>query len=125
MGFIFYLQQKYLTPPTTTTLTPEQETQHRIMKRVMPLIFPLFLYSAPSGLTLYILTSSTIGILESRYIRAHVDSLDLTTPSKKSKQPSVWQKAMAEAQRRQQEKAGGGGDSSSRRDRSRGKKRGR
>jgi len=76
MGVIFYLQQKYLTPPNPN-ITPEQESQQKIMKIVFPLIFPLMLYSAPSGLTLYIMTSSMLGILESRYIRAHIDSLDL------------------------------------------------
>ncbi len=81
MGVIFFLQQKYLTPPNPTA-TPEQEQQQKIMKIVFPLIFPLMLYSAPSGLTLYIMTSSTLGILESRYIRAHIDSLDLDKDAK-------------------------------------------
>lgn len=76
MGVIFFLQQKYLTPPNPN-ITPEQESQQKIMKIVFPLIFPLMLYSAPSGLTLYIMTSSMLGIMESRYIRTHIDSLDL------------------------------------------------
>ncbi len=80
MGVIFYLQQKYLTPPNPN-MTPEQEQQQKIMRIVFPIIFPLFLYAAPSGLTLYIITSSTIGILESRYIRAHIDALDLDRES--------------------------------------------
>ncbi len=81
MGVIFYLQQKYLTPPNPN-MTPEQESQQKIMKIVFPLVFPLMLYSAPSGLTLYIMTSSMLGILESRYIRAHIDALDLDKDSK-------------------------------------------
>lgn len=81
MGVIFFLQQKYLTPPNPN-ITPEQENQQKIMKIVFPLIFPLMLYSAPSGLTLYIMTSSMLGILESRYIRAHIDSLDLDKDAK-------------------------------------------
>ena len=40
---------------------------------MMIFLFPLMLYSAPSGLTLYILTSSSIGIIESRHIRRQVD----------------------------------------------------
>jgi len=76
MGVIFYLQQKYLTPPNPN-MTPEMEQQQKIMRIVFPLLFPIMLYTAPSGLTLYIITSSTIGILESRYIRAHIDALDL------------------------------------------------
>jgi membrane protein insertase Oxa1/YidC/SpoIIIJ len=41
-------------------------------------------FNAPSGLTLYFVTNSTLGILESRWIRAHINTLDLekkpTTP---------------------------------------------
>ena len=77
MGLIFYLQQKYMTPPSTGTQTPEQEQMQKIMRWMLVLTFPLFLYGAPSGLTLYIVTSSTIGILESRWIRKKVDTMDL------------------------------------------------
>ena len=79
MGLIFFLQQKYMTPPTTGTQTPEQEQMQKIMRWMLVLTFPLFLYGAPSGLTLYIVTSSTIGILESRWIRKKVDAMDLDT----------------------------------------------
>ena len=41
----------------------------------MLVLFPVMLYGAPSGLTLYILTSSVIGTLESRYIRGHIKKL--------------------------------------------------
>lgn len=77
MAGLFWVQQKYMAPPTTATMTPEQEMQTKIMRFMMIVMMPLFLYSAPSGLTLYILTSSTIGILESRYIRSHVDKMDI------------------------------------------------
>ena len=72
LGVLFFLQQKYMSPPTTT-MTPEQEAQQKIMRTMMIFLFPLMLYSAPSGLTLYILTSSSIGIIESRHIRRQVD----------------------------------------------------
>jgi YidC/Oxa1 family membrane protein insertase len=75
MGVIFFFQQKYMTPKTS--MSPEQETQQKIMRVMMVVLFPLMLYSAPSGLTLYILTSSSIGILESRHIRKQVDAMDL------------------------------------------------
>ncbi|MHC4976731.1 MAG: YidC/Oxa1 family insertase periplasmic-domain containing protein [Planctomycetota bacterium] len=82
LGIVFYLQQKYLTPPPSATMTPEQQTQQKIMKVMMVVMFPVFMYNAPSGLTLYFVTNSTLGILESRYIRAHIDQLDLTAPRK-------------------------------------------
>jgi membrane protein insertase Oxa1/YidC/SpoIIIJ len=47
------------------------------MKVMMVVMMPVFLYKAPSGLTMYIFTSSCIGILESKYIRSHIDQLDL------------------------------------------------
>lgn len=87
MGMVFYLQQKYMTPPNPN-MTPEQASQQKIMKIVFPLMFPIMLYNAPSGLTLYIMTSSFIGIVESRYIRAHVDALDLEEPEPKKKKSS-------------------------------------
>ena len=46
------------------------------------------LYSAPSGLTLYILTSSSIGIIESRHIRRQVDREDLDVEVVKGTAPS-------------------------------------
>ncbi|MBL1216388.1 MAG: membrane protein insertase YidC [Planctomycetes bacterium] len=118
MGGIFYFQQKYLTPPQAN-MSPEQETQQKIMKIMMILMFPIMLYRAPSGLTLYIITSSTIGIAESRYIRAHVAAMDeekktagngSKKPSKKKKKKAesgvqgFFQRAIEEGQKRQREK---------------------
>ena len=54
---------------------------------MMIVAFPLMLYSAPSGLTLYILTSSSIGIIESRYIRRQVELEDLDGPGAPAKSP--------------------------------------
>jgi YidC/Oxa1 family membrane protein insertase len=76
MGVVFWLQQKYSAPPTTA-LTPEQEQQQKIMKVMMPIMFPLMLYNAPSGLTLYIATSTFIGFLESKRIRGQIERMDL------------------------------------------------
>jgi len=76
MGGIFFFQQKYMTPQNADTMTPEQRQQQKIMRVMMVVLFPVMLYSAPSGLTLYILTSSSIGIIESRRIRKQVDAMD-------------------------------------------------
>lgn len=83
LGVVFFIQQKYLTPPSTTPLTPEQEQQQKIMKWMMVFMFPLMMYNAPSGLALYFIVNSSLGILESRYIRAHVAKLDLLKPPEK------------------------------------------
>jgi YidC/Oxa1 family membrane protein insertase len=66
---VFFLQQHYTPKPPATT--PEQETQQKMMKW-MSLLFPIFLYPTPSGLCLYILTSTSIGIIESKRIRDHI-----------------------------------------------------
>ncbi|MBO6512728.1 MAG: membrane protein insertase YidC [Phycisphaerales bacterium] len=72
LGVVFFMHQKYLTPPTQATLTPEQESQQKMMKVMMVVMFPVMMYTAPSGLALYFLTNSTVGILENKWIRSHM-----------------------------------------------------
>jgi len=84
MGIIFFVQQKYMSPPPSPTMTQEQMFQQKMMKVMFVVMFPVMLYSAPSGLTLYILTSSSIGIFESRYIRRHMKEMDLK-PKRKAR----------------------------------------
>ena len=80
LGVVFYVQQKYMSPPPTPNMTAEQKQQQKIMKVMMVVMMPVFLYKAPSGLTLYIFTSTCIGIMESKYVRSHIDQLDLGKP---------------------------------------------
>lgn len=75
LGFVFYVHQKYLTPPSTT-LTPEQETQQKVMKVMMVVLFPLLMYAAPSGLAIYFIANSSLAIVESKFIRRHIEKLD-------------------------------------------------
>lgn len=78
LGVVFFIQQKYLTPPTATAnLSPEQQTQQRIMKWMMVFLFPLMMYKAPSGLAIYFICNSTLAILESKYIRSHMEEKGL------------------------------------------------
>jgi len=86
MGVVLFIHQKYMTPPPSATMTPEQIQQQRIMRVMIVGMMPIFLYNAPAGLTLYILTSSIIGIVESKYVRAHVDQMDLA-PKKPAAKP--------------------------------------
>jgi YidC/Oxa1 family membrane protein insertase len=69
MAVVFFLQQKYTPKPPAAT--PEQAQQQKMMQW-MSLLFPVFLYPAPSGLNLYILTSTAIGVIESKRIRDHI-----------------------------------------------------
>ena len=87
MGLVFFFQQKYMSPPPSPSMTKEQLQQQKIMKVMMVVMFPVMLYSAPSGLTLYIFTSSAFGIIEGRYIRRHIKEMDLA-PSKPKPHPT-------------------------------------
>ncbi|MFM9957900.1 MAG: membrane protein insertase YidC [Phycisphaerales bacterium] len=110
LGVVFWIQQKYLTPPTTTVLTPEQEMQQKMMKVMMVVMFPVMMYNAPSGLAVYFITNSILGIIESRWIRAHIDELDKnpppappgSKPGAASVKPgnSIWDRVQAAAEQR-------------------------
>jgi YidC/Oxa1 family membrane protein insertase len=69
LAVVFFIQQQL--QPVPPNMTPEQEQQRKMMKW-MSLLFPVMLYSGPSGLTLYIMTSTTIGIIENKIIRDHI-----------------------------------------------------
>ncbi len=124
LGAVFFVHQKYLTPPPTATMTPEQEAQQKLIRVMMVGLFPIFLYNAPSGLALYFITNSALGIIESRHIRAHVDKLEAEgrlhkkrEPRKKKPggKPGVLERIQAELERKanEQQRARGQGRSSS------------
>lgn len=103
MGVLFYVQQKYMSPPQAPgTMSPEMEQQLKIQKVLMVVMFPVFMYNAPSGLALYFLTNSTLGILESKWIRSHVDKSELERKPTTGRKPGFFQRLQeraAEAQR--------------------------
>jgi len=43
-----------------------------MMMIMMPLLFPLMLYKAPSGVNLYIMASTFAGVIEQHVIRKHI-----------------------------------------------------
>jgi len=73
LGAVFFVQQKYLTPTTSTAMTPEQELQQKMMKWMMVVLWPLFMYNAPAALSVYFIANSTLAIFESKWIRSHMD----------------------------------------------------
>jgi YidC/Oxa1 family membrane protein insertase len=111
MGIVFYFQQKYMSPPITPNMSEEQIQQQKIMKWMMVIMFPIMTYIAPSGLTLYILTSTCIGIVESRIIKKQVDAMDLSAPPAKSGKKGFLARVYEQALERaaQQQKQGGRG----------------
>jgi YidC/Oxa1 family membrane protein insertase len=72
MMIVFYFQQKLMTPPPAN----EQQAQTQRMMKWVTLLFPMFLYSAPSGLTLYILASTGAGIIDSYLVRKHIKKME-------------------------------------------------
>ncbi|MGB1125508.1 MAG: membrane protein insertase YidC [Phycisphaeraceae bacterium] len=83
MGITFFINMKFTTPPP---MNEQQANQQKIM-RIMPLLFPFFLYSAPAGLTLYICASTMAGIVDSYIVRKHVKQLEESGELFKPKQP--------------------------------------
>lgn len=115
MGVLMWGHQKFLTPPPTAALTPEQAQQQKMMKFMTIGLFPVMMYAAPSGLALYFITNSALGILEHKWIRAHMNKHGLLDPEKikaqrQSKGPGLMARMSeaAEMQRRLQEQAHGG-----------------
>ena len=105
LGVVFFIQQKYLQPPTAATLTPEQQTQQNIVKWMSVLMFPLMMYPAPAGLTLYFTTNSLLSIAENRYIRSHINKYEAAhqaTVKAKKGQGGFMQRLMAAAEARRQ-----------------------
>ncbi|UCF44283.1 MAG: YidC/Oxa1 family insertase periplasmic-domain containing protein [Planctomycetota bacterium] len=72
MGVVFYLQQKLMPKPEAAAANPQVAQQQKMMMIMMPLLFPLILYKAPSGLNLYILASTCAGVIEQYVIRKHI-----------------------------------------------------
>jgi len=75
LSISMYLQQKLMPKAPAAqqkTAQSEQMAQMQKMMGFMMLIMGLIFYNMPSGLNLYIMASSTFGILEQRRIRKHI-----------------------------------------------------
>ena len=64
--------QAKMNPAASTATTPEQASQQKMMKYMMPGMMLVFFYNAPSGLSLYIMTSISAGVIEQIIIRKHI-----------------------------------------------------
>ncbi|MHC4736129.1 MAG: YidC/Oxa1 family insertase periplasmic-domain containing protein [Planctomycetota bacterium] len=72
MGLAFYLQQKLMPHQAGASANPQVAQQQKMMMIMMPLLFPLMLYKAPSGVNLYIMSSTFAGVFEQYVIRKHI-----------------------------------------------------
>jgi len=64
------LQQKFT--PSAQAADPKQAKSQKQMMYFMTGFFLLIFYNAPSGLTLYIMTSTFAGLVEQYVIRKHI-----------------------------------------------------
>jgi len=77
MGVAFFLQQKLMpSQQAAAQSNPQMAQQQKMMMFMMPILFPLMLYKAPSGLNLYIMTSVFGGVFEQYIIRKHIREKD-------------------------------------------------
>ncbi len=72
MGVAFYFQQKLMPTQANAATNPQMAQQQKMMQIMMPLLFPLMLYTAPSGVNLYIMASTFAGVIEQHVIRKHI-----------------------------------------------------
>jgi YidC/Oxa1 family membrane protein insertase len=72
MGVAFYLQQKLMPSQASAASNPQVAQQQKMMMIMMPLMFPLMLYKAPSGVNMYIMSSTFAGVIEQYVIRKHI-----------------------------------------------------
>jgi YidC/Oxa1 family membrane protein insertase len=72
MGVAFYMQQKLMPKQASAATNPQVAQQQKMMMIMMPLLFPLMLYKAPSGVNLYIMASTFAGVIEQHVIRKHI-----------------------------------------------------
>ena len=76
MGLAFYLQQKLMPSQAAASANPQAAQQQKMMMIMMPLFLPLILYKGPSGVSLYIMSSTFAGVIEQYVIRKHIREKD-------------------------------------------------
>ena len=76
-----------LTQRSTMKAATEQARQQQKMMKFMPIIFAVFLYHMPSGLCLYILTSTSVGMFERWLVGRHTDTLELKPVGEATRKP--------------------------------------
>ncbi|PKL49158.1 MAG: hypothetical protein CVV39_03330 [Planctomycetes bacterium HGW-Planctomycetes-1] len=71
LGISMFAQQK-LMPSSAPSSNPQAAQQQKMMLWMMPVMMLMFLYRAPSGLNLYIMASTTAGVVEQYIIKKHI-----------------------------------------------------
>jgi len=86
------LLQQMFSPQSAPTpdADPAQVKQQKIMMYLMTVFMGLIFYNAPSGLNLYILTSTALGVVESKRIRQHLEEEEKKPPEEQRKRKNSW-----------------------------------
>ena len=71
MCLTMFIQQRMMPKPAD----PNQAQQQKMMMYFMPFFFGFICYHMPSGLTLYWFTSTLLGIVEQKIIKAQLNKL--------------------------------------------------
>jgi YidC/Oxa1 family membrane protein insertase len=90
---IAMLVQQKLAPqtPPSPDADPAQAKQQKFIFYFMSLFMGLIFYNAPSGLNLYILTSTLLGVVESKRIRKHLEQEEKKPRVQKKRGNSWWE----------------------------------
>ncbi|HTV48689.1 MAG TPA: YidC/Oxa1 family insertase periplasmic-domain containing protein [Phycisphaerae bacterium] len=75
LGLAFFFQMRYQMSLAPVPADPQQR-QTQMISQYMVLLFPIFLYNAPSGLNLYICASTAGGLFDSWLVRRHLKKLE-------------------------------------------------
>jgi YidC/Oxa1 family membrane protein insertase len=68
LGAVMFLQQRMMSPlPKDPKQWTDQQRQQRVMGSVMAVVFTLMFYNFPSGLNIYWLSSTLLGVLQQWY----------------------------------------------------------
>lgn len=107
MAVFFFFQTKLTaTPPANE----QARQQQRMMTIMMVTIFPIMLYPAPCGLTLYIMSSTLAGMVDSLVVRRHIRRMEAEGTLYTAKKPRAggWMERMQKAVEKQQRRRSGG-----------------
>ena len=72
LGVAMFLQQKLMPHQSGKNVDSQVAQQQKMMMIMMPFMMLIFLYTAPSGLNLYIMASTFGGVFEQTVIRKHI-----------------------------------------------------
>jgi YidC/Oxa1 family membrane protein insertase len=75
LGVVFFFQMRFQMRLAPTPTDPQQAQTQKI-SQFMVILFPLFLYNAPSGLNLYICASTVGGLIDTTLVRRHLKRME-------------------------------------------------